>query len=81
MNVKQFLSVLGNPSEFLYRVTYYNKKDMEIDLNSEFIEAIIDLFGGYMLEGDESIFIEPRENEKTIIHIYIGMLEQDGGEE
>lgn len=81
MNVKQFLSVLGNPSEFLFRVTYYNENGTEIDVDSEYVEAAIKLFGGYMLEGEGSIFFETIATGKPIIHIYIGTLEQDGGAE
>ena len=78
MNVKQFLSVLGNPSEFVFRITYYNEKETEIDIDTEFVEAAIDLFGSYMLEGEESIFFEDMKTGKSVIHIYVGTLDKEG---
>ena len=81
MKIKDFLKTLGDASEFLFVVVYYNENMTDIEVQSEFVEAIRDIFGEYVLDSEECLYIAPREGGKTIIRFYIGALEQDGGAE
>ncbi len=79
MNVSQFLKVLGRKESTKFKVSYYSEIGEEIFVETDFSEAVNDLFGECMLDGDECIFLETTKDKTPIVRLYVGTLKKQEG--